>query len=315
MINKPPNTLIIGPGALGLGLAALFSAEKPASIMGPTQKSPLHKFIFAQAGSELLTESKDLEVPVTWIEPTSKDLSQFDYIWITTPAYRVEEALEKLRDSKISAKLILIASNGLGHFEKAKEILGSRAAVCRALVEVGFKIEPESPSLNRVIITGRPKVTLAGDQELSEEMDSLCKQLKNENWLADVSFNPLEAEWKKVIFNIFVNPICALLGCPNGEVLKSALPVALAAAEEAKLVAQRVGIDVSSLTKESLIHKVSFSSSNICSTLAQLRQNKKTELDYITGKVIEIGKTVGISTPVVAALHSLVKAREDLSKI
>ena len=314
MINKPPNTLIIGPGALGLGLAALFAGDKPTSLMGSAQKAPIDQFEFSEAlATEQTSNSKDREIQARWIDAQSTNLTEFDYIWITTPAYKVEDVLLKLKDSQLSAKLILIASNGLGHFEKAKDILGSDVSVCRALIEVGFKMETTQSSLSKVIITGKPKVTLAGDSKISAEMATLCQHLDSQNWVADISLNPIEAEWRKVIFNIFVNPICALLGCPNGEILNSALPVALAAVEEAKLVAAGAGIDVSTLTKESLIHKVSFSRSNICSTLAQLRQNKKTELDYITGKVISTGKSLGIPTPVLETLHYLVKSKEDLS--
>jgi len=302
MINIPPKTLIIGPGALGLGLGGLLSEYCDVSLVGKADGQPKNQYLFGDGGT--------LERRVTLKWTPNITPQKFDHIWITTPAQSVKDVCQLLKGAGEFPKLILIACNGLGIYEEATKILGKKAPVCRALVEVGFNIQESGA---KVIITGQPKVILAAPSNIQERVQDLSAYLGSNGWISTTSSNPQQAEWLKVIFNVFVNPVCAILGCVNGEVLGTALPVALSAANEAKEVAKAAGIDVAEITDETLIQKINFSRSNICSTLAQIQKGKQTELDYITGAVMRAGKKFGIKTPVIEALHSMVLAKEKLT--
>lgn len=302
MIKNPPNTLIIGPGALGLGLGGLLSDYCNVSLVGRPDGQPKNQYLFGDGGTLAKT------VSLRWTPKIAPD--KFDYIWITTPAQSVRDVCHLLKGTPGFPKLILIACNGLGIYEEAVKILGEKAPISRALVEVGFNIQDAGA---KVIITGKPKIILAAPPDIQERAQELSSYLSSNGWIASTSGNPQQAEWQKVIFNVFVNPVCALLGCVNGDVLGVALPAALSAANEAKEVAKASGIDVSDITEETLIQKIGFSRSNICSTLAQIQKGKPTELEYITGAVMRAGKKLGIKTPVIEALHYLVLSKEKLT--
>jgi hypothetical protein len=55
---------------------------------------------------------------------------------------------------------------------------------------------------------------------------------------------------------------------------------------------------------------VSGAPKNRCSMLQDLDRGKRTEIDFINGAVVELGRPLNIPTPINEALTSLVKARE-----
>lgn len=304
MINNISKTLIIGPGALGLGLGGLLSRNSEVFFLGRKPKSTPH--------FDFLKDDQTDSIKAKWLTPESLPSHDFNQVWITTPAYAVKEAAQTLKILRKSPELILVCSNGLGIYDECQAILGKHSPLCRALVEVGFKLE-QNAGHPAVRITGQPKVIFATKEELFSQATDIAASLRNQGWITEVNLNPAEAEWHKVIFNIFVNPTASILGCENGGILGPALPVALSAANEAKKVAAALGFNTSTLGDNALKDKIQYSSKNICSTLAQLRQGRRTEIDYITGAVIAAAERLLIETPTLRALHFLLKSIESQS--
>ncbi len=325
MINNLSNTLIIGPGALGLGLGGLLSEQSTLYFLtresSKEDSAPLkeYRYYFYDKQQKSLICGNKIER--NFARSPQSEKIKLQTTWITTPAYSVGEAAQFIKtlhsDSALtSPDLILVCSNGLGVYEESVKTLGEDAPVCRALIEVGFRLESgDSDAPDGVRITGQPKIILAAPPILETKIKELAAKLSSKGWITDVSLSPLEAEWHKVIFNIFVNPTATILGCENGGILSRGLETALAAAAEAKKVANGYGINTAHLTDEALKEKIKFSANNICSTLAQIRSNKRTELDYITGAVMNAGARIGIETPTIKELHDKLTKMVELKII
>jgi len=123
--------------------------------------------------------------------------------------------------------------------------------------------------------------------------------------------------WRKVCLNAAVNPLTALLDCPNGALLErpALLRVARAAAAEAARAGMRlgrlpIGFDPEPLL-EGLLHDTRANRSSMAEDLAR---GRRTEADAIVGAATRAGLEAGEPTPVLDALLALIVAAETRSR-
>ena len=144
---------------------------------------------------------------------------------------------------------------------------------------------------------------------------------------------------RKLVVNAVLNPLTALMGCRNGELtqLPSSSRTVRMICWEASLVyaaemrhestllledMQSRGVDTKdmtppslpkSLTPESLekevIRVAQLTKNNVSSMLQDVRRGKTTEIDYINGFLINLGRELGIRTPVNSLISDLIKMR------
>jgi len=144
---------------------------------------------------------------------------------------------------------------------------------------------------------------------------------------------------RKLAVNAVINPLTALMGCRNGELTR--LPFASRTMHmicwEASLVyaaemrrestlwledMQSRGVDSKDVTLPSLpkslttecledevVRVAQLTKNNVSSMLQDVRRGKITEIDYINGYLINLGRELGVRTPVNTVLCDLVKMR------
>ncbi|POM68893.1 2-dehydropantoate 2-reductase [Phytophthora palmivora] len=121
--------------------------------------------------------------------------------------------------------------------------------------------------------------------------------------------------WRKLIVNAAINPLASLLDAPNKSVASSdySRHCVNMVVQEALAVAQCEKIALS-CTQDELVEEIldvaRNTGTNVCSMLADLRRGSRTEIDAITGRIVEGGKRHGIPTPTNEILYSLIKALE-----
>jgi 2-dehydropantoate 2-reductase len=124
--------------------------------------------------------------------------------------------------------------------------------------------------------------------------------------------------WGKLIINVAINPLTALLEVNNGKLLESSTVTKLMglAAQEAASVAQKQGISLE-LTdpKRSAEGVAAATGSNISSMLQDIQRGAPTEIDALCGEVVRKGKQLAIPTPVNEMLMMLVQGKVDLQRI
>jgi 2-dehydropantoate 2-reductase len=117
--------------------------------------------------------------------------------------------------------------------------------------------------------------------------------------------------WGKLVINAAINPLTALLGVPNGELLNRSTARALMAAlaREAAAVAIAQGIVLpfpdAVVAAESIARRTA---ANISSMLQDVLRGAPTEIDAISGAIIQAGMQTGVPTPINRTLWQLVKA-------
>lgn len=120
--------------------------------------------------------------------------------------------------------------------------------------------------------------------------------------------------WYKFMTNIGENMTCALLGIPYGAFRKStyANEIRLAAMKEVQAIAQKKEIVLTDEDMENqsrAIMNIPFH--NRPSTLQDLENHKKTEVEMFAGTVVDMGKELGVPTPVSWMFYHGIKVHEE----
>ena len=197
---------------------------------------------------------------------------------------------------------VLTIQNGLGHRERLAAALGDdRVAV--GVIYVGAALEG-----------GDLRTTGPGRVELGRaaHVDALAALLQAGGMAASVVDDPWPAVWRKLVGNAAVNPVSALVGVTNGELLEHlAARIVDAAACETARVASAEGVPIRDDEAIALWRRMAeLTSVTRSSMLQDVRNGRPTEIDWINGEVVRRGRRHGIATPVNEALLQLVEVLE-----
>ena len=144
---------------------------------------------------------------------------------------------------------------------------------------------------------------------------------------------------RKLVTNAVINPLTALMGCRNGELTRlpptsktmhqicweASLVYAAEMRRESTLWLEDMqsrGVDAKAATlpslpksltteclEEEVVRVAQLTKNNVSSMLQDVRRGKTTEIDYINGYLINLGRELGVRTPVNSVLCDLVKMR------
>jgi 2-dehydropantoate 2-reductase len=119
--------------------------------------------------------------------------------------------------------------------------------------------------------------------------------------------------WEKLVVNVGINPLTALLRVPNGALLQlpPAWEVAVAAAAEAQAVAQAAGLTLSGDPAARLAQVCTATAANRSSMLQDILAGKQTEIEALNAQVATRGRALGVPTPVNDLLTRLLRAAEQ----
>lgn len=280
MSENAPNTLIVaGAGALGRGLAEHLCRLGEYSVV--------------------LRGRADHPATI----PTNSSL------WICTKAFDVVPLIKSLGGQIANLHSVVLLSNGLGLYMEAAEAIGRSVPIVRALCSTGFELD----STSQVRQNGVLRFSLAGTDEhqrTTEWAYSLLLQLGAE---VTQEKNIALAEWRKAMINIVVNTLSTLADAPNGVILDNAdiFQRAVALLAEVRQVAAAEGFDISKPTNEEFFTGMRNYAQNVNASLAALRRGKKTEVEYLLGRMLRIADAYAVPCPVAQASYQAYRRMEE----
>ncbi|HXH96300.1 MAG TPA: ketopantoate reductase C-terminal domain-containing protein, partial [Gaiellaceae bacterium] len=122
-------------------------------------------------------------------------------------------------------------------------------------------------------------------------------------------------QWRKVIFNAATNPIGALTGLSHGRVCERPDLRALVSGlvDEGKAVAAAQGIVLDADPEELIDHAAQpeVAYDHRASMLQDVDARRPTEIDYLNGGIVRVGREHGVPTPLNQAVWALVKGVEQ----
>tara|TARA_B100001750_G_scaffold144855_1_gene115687 strand:+ start:31 stop:1008 length:978 start_codon:yes stop_codon:yes gene_type:complete len=220
---------------------------------------------------------------------------------------------EMMRPNAIAISL----QNGLGHSERLVARLGRHRVLAGCTTHGAMKI-----GYGEVTWTGRGAVKMAslidselgpGDVRVMDFIDVLSDAGLNPEW----EFDAEEMLWHKLLLNVAINPLAAICGVRNGELLvrPDLHEQALSAMLEAAKVASADGVDLSDFDCLSELNRVlEATAANRCSMLQDVMAGRQTEIESLCGEVVRRGEEMGIQTPLNQQLLTLVKGIEHSTK-
>jgi len=146
-----------------------------------------------------------------------------------------------------------------------------------------------------------------------DRIDGIAEILQKAGFETVVSDNVMELIWSKLIINVGINALTAILKVQNGGLLKQQETRILMrmAILEAVNVAKSAGIDFNGEEMVNKVMDVAFATEeNKSSMLQDILNNRKTEIDTINGAIVKEGQKYSVDTTVNLVLTNLVKALE-----
>ncbi|MCE4606387.1 MAG: 2-dehydropantoate 2-reductase [Desulfurococcales archaeon] len=292
-------------------------------ILGAGAMGSLHGALLARAGYEVtlydIDEEKVKSINEKGIRVTG--LMKFtshpkatttppslppNIIFVFTKSYSTEEALYSVRELVTRKTMLVSLQNGLGNEEVARnytdKLVGGVTTYAAIL---------EKPGVVRW--TGKG-ITVIGRYPTGAPnyVYTLEKILGNAGFNLNVTANIIGWKWLKAIVNSAINPIGALLGVTNGFILATGIlrNLAVDIVEEGSQIAVKHGVKLPAKPVEMLIKTLESTKDNYNSMLQDLSKCRRTEIDYINGKIVEAASNLGIKAPLNKALWSLVKGAE-----
>ncbi len=121
--------------------------------------------------------------------------------------------------------------------------------------------------------------------------------------------------WYKWMINIGINQASAVTGANYREFQKEeeAFDLMKEAMDETIRVARAAGVDLryeDHAAWRKILH--SLGTEGKTSMLQDMEARRKTEVDFFAGKLISLGKELGVETPVNRALYRIIRTRENL---
>jgi len=296
--------LIVGTGAMAL----LFGGRLAASGVKVTLLGTWKEGILAvqKKGIRIRGETGEFAYPV---KATSeiRELKQVPYALVLVKSWQTERAAQQLKDVMQHDSVALTLQNGLGNLEILSDLLGEERT---ALGVTTYGATLLKPGLVRH--GGEGVITLG----IHPRLEQLKIYLQQAGFSVQETTDLSGLVWSKLIINAAINPLTALLGVRNGELLESraAKKVISIAAEEAASVASAKDIELTFKDPAQAAEEVAAATSgNISSMLQDIKRGSPTEIDAICGEIVREGKRLNVSTPVNNLLFQLVQSQVDLS--
>ncbi len=242
------------------------------------------------------------------VEDTA-DLAHADFVFITTKSYDTIDAARAVQHLVDDGAAIVVLQNGLGTEKLVEQELKTHR-VLRATTCMGAQVvEP-----GHVNVTGIG-ITEVGSHHKENRglVDTIVDHLEGAGFKVRPSDNMDGVVWTKTLVNCGINPIGALTGLTNGEIYQNRTlrSLIINIVNEVMSVVRELGV---TLTTDDPIRytlgTAKATGSNLNSMLQDFLARKRTEIDYITGAVIEIAHKLGFSLPVNETLYALVKVLE-----
>lgn len=226
--------------------------------------------------------------------------------------------LRRLQEKKVFPARFLLFQNGLGHVEQVKAMFPDKPVYVAVTSEGAMR---QDDTTVRHTGSGVTWLGAADDDEgVSDEigrteLQRLLKILRDHGMDVRITDRIQARMWEKWVINCAINPLTGILGVPNGALCQCAelQSLALEAAEEAVRVAQVCGIplDMDELRRR-VLEVCEKTAANRSSMLQDVLHRRETEIEALTGHLLQLAAQRQVSVPVSRVLYRLLKTVEVL---
>lgn len=276
--------VVFGAGAIGSFFGGLLSKQNKVCLIGRKK----HVDSINKNGLRITGKTEYL-ADVDAVESAEDVDFKPDLLILTVKSYDTYDAVKQAVNLIDKCTLFLSIQNGLDNIEKIKQV-------------VDLKFLAAGITTNGVIFEkpGEIKHTGKGDTVLgmvnkktNRKIFNVLKNLNECNIKSTISDDIRKDIWIKGIVNSSINPLTSFFDCKNGYLLKN--PILEIIVEkicyESTFIARSNDININyRIMLEKTKNIIMDTSDNYSSMLQSVKKNKKTEINSINGKLVEVGK-------------------------
>lgn len=298
---------LIGAGAVGSIFGSLLAkGGQDVTLIGI---NPERIALLNEKGIKVNGVSGEFSVSVKAVTDVSS-IDVADLVLVCVKAYDTKKALSQHNKHIGPETIILTLQNGLGNVEQIAKVCGHENVLGGTTAQGGYLLE-----------TGHLRhagngITHIG--ELSGKVTSRIEHVANifnsAGIKTEISKNVDALIWAKIIVNVGINALTALLRVNNGKTasLSYARAIQEEAVNESLAVAKQAGIELDEKEIAARVVEVAkVTEKNVSSMLNDVLKNQRTEIDFINGAICNLGKKYSVATPVNQTLTNLIKATEQ----
>jgi 2-dehydropantoate 2-reductase len=298
-----PRIGIVGPGAMGCllgGLLALSGVEVWMLCRRPEQADRIARqgLVVEEVGSERRAAVQATADP--------RQAAPLDLLIVMVKAYATEEAARAACPALGRSSWVLTLQNGLGNAEALVRVLGSDRVLAGVSSQGATLLAP-----GRVHHAGFGPTTVTdlrgGATERARWVASL---LSRASVPTEVAPDLAPILWSKLVANTAINPLTALTGRRNGELLEGPVAQLLEGlALETATVARAAGVTLPFEDPAEHVRAIArATSANRSSMLQDVEAGRQTEIGALNEAVVAAGRRLGLPTPLNAAVSTLIHA-------
>jgi len=292
--------IVLGAGAVGSIYGALLTKKNDVMLIG-------NKAHVDAVNSKGLSISGDINQTFYLKADTEIcEIPENTLIILTTKTYDSAKAIKRIKKLLRKDTVILVLQNGLGNEEVIKRVAGDKPKILRGVTVMAAEFfEPGK-------IRFWSGETIIEHNEVAEEIGEIL----NKCMLTTRLSNDINMEvWNKLVVNCVVSPLSALFHVRNCELVSDSLKtIRRGIVRECVEVGKAEGITFPKDLKEKVDEKIS-NYTNFSSMYQDIMKGKKTEIDFLNGKVVELGRKHNIPTPVNETLMCLIKFMREKNEI
>ncbi len=308
-----PNIVVVGAGGMG----ALFGAILTEGGLSVTLYDSNAEHIAAIQESGLKIEGyggdRSLEMAAT---TDASNLPPADVFLFQCKAHATASAARTVRHLVADGAVCISFQNGLGNEEMLAEVVGAENVIGGLSTMAGCLLGPgRIQDFSRVAsYIGEMPGNASGG--ISNRCQKIADAFTKTGLETHVSADIRHDIWKKLLGNIAMSAVSGTTNltsaaCLNIPELKT---TSLRALDEALCVATSQGIVLDrdeALAGMAAISEPGGTGDSKSSLCVDILNERKTEVEYIYGSVIALGRENGIATPTLETLASLVKGIES----
>jgi 2-dehydropantoate 2-reductase len=248
----------------------------------------------------------------------SSDLSTLkdaDLVLLSVKSLDTERTLAEVKSVLPNKAVILSLQNGVANIDIASKMIANPVYAAVVYVAAGMIGQSTMKHHGRgeLLVGSLGAASASDDQSLSE----ICGLFEGAGVPCSIAPQIKRDMWLKFLVNCSFNAISGIGQISYGEMVKSPEIVKLIEeiTKEFLAIAALEGVKIS--MSEALAANDSIATTmvtQVSSTAQDLARGKMTEMDFLNGYIVELGKRYGVPTPYNESVHALVKMMESKIK-
>jgi 2-dehydropantoate 2-reductase len=288
---------IIGRGSISL-LAASQLVKQGYEVELITKDDVCQR----QTNQITITNLADQQSQFSVLQSNYQSQTAIQTLLVPLKAYDILPAIKQIQSRVTPQTVIILCHNGMGTIKPVQQLLGKQQPLLFATTTHGAYRK----SIHHVVHCGlgETKIGWLNHPSHSPSTDKLNQMLQPLSWHQDIS----AVLWQKLAINCVINPLTAIHQCQNGHLANEAFATNIVGlCQEVSLVANACGLPLTpQQLQQDCYQVIKATAKNYSSMNRDVAANRRTEINFITGYLIEKARQYGIKTPLNSELYQQV---------